>query len=89
MCAMLAVSLGQPPSGRWARIGNLQSPRPLLKAEGDALLPATGSPKSTPGKCQVPSWGFLQKSPLMITAFRGDATARLASERRRRQVLHL
>ena len=46
--------------------------------------------KESPGKCQVLSWGFRQKSLLMIMAFRGDATARLASERqRRRQVLHL
>lgn len=46
--------------------------------------------KEHPGKCQVLSWGFRQKSLLMIMAFRGNATARLASERwRRRQVLHL
>ena len=46
--------------------------------------------KGRPGKCQVLSWGFRQKSLLMIMAFRGDATACLASERRRRrQVLHL
>ena len=71
--------------------------------DGDSLVPAASPEggggcypfgrrlsKEHPGKCQVLSWGFRQKSLLMIMAFRGDATARLASERwRRRQVLHL